>query len=219
MSDPEAANPESLLVTDIRRGKPDAWQRLIDEYEGRLLAFVRSRLGTGRSSASEDVVQETFIGFLTSLSNYDARRPLEGWLFSIAAHKLTDHLRREGRRPAVTLSSTEGSSGGAWDLPGSGRRASTVARSGERKKLEEEALADALEEQLNVWRERGDWPKVKTMELLFVVGQGNKQAAETTGLTEQQVANFKFDFLANMKKRLRKQGLSEDVFPELTADA
>ena len=219
MSDPEAANPESLLVTDIRRGKPDAWQRLIDEYEGRLLAFVRSRLGTGRSSASEDVVQETFIGFLTSLPNYDARRPLEGWLFSIAAHKLTDHLRREGRRPAVTLSSTEGSSGGAWDLPGSGRRASTVARSGERKKLEEEALADALEEQLNVWRERGDWPKVKTMELLFVVGQGNKQAAETTGLTEQQVANFKFDFLANMKKRLRKQGLSEDVFPELTADA
>ena len=66
--------------------------------KGRLLAFVRSRLGAGKSSAGEDVVQETFIGFLNSLPNYDARRPLEGWLFSIASHKLTDYLRREGRR-------------------------------------------------------------------------------------------------------------------------
>lgn len=208
-------SPESLLVVEIRRGKPDAWRRLIDEFEGRLLAFARSRLGAGKVAASEDVVQETFIGFLTSLPNYDARRPLEGWLFSIAAHKLTDHLRREGRRPAVTLSSTEGDSGGAWDLPGSDRRASTIARSGERKQLEEAALAEAIEEQLEVWRSREDWPKVKTMELLFVRGRGNKEVAAAVGLTEQQVANFKFDFLANLKKRLKKQGLDEEVFPEL----
>ncbi|TWT99874.1 ECF RNA polymerase sigma factor SigD [Botrimarina colliarenosi] len=213
-----APSPESLLVVEIRRGKPDAWRRLIDEFEGRLLAFVRSRLGYGRSAASEDVVQETFIGFLTSLPNYDARRPLEGWLFSIAAHKLTDHLRREGRRPAVTLSSTDGDGsddGGAWDLPGSDRKASTIARSGERRALEAEALAEALAEQVAIWRDRDDWPKIKAMELLFVRGMGNKEVAEAVGLTEQQVANFKFDFLANLKKRLKKQGLDEGVFPEL----
>ena len=34
MPDAEATNPEALLVADIRRGKPDAWRRLIDEYEG-----------------------------------------------------------------------------------------------------------------------------------------------------------------------------------------
>ena len=48
-------------------------------------------------------MQETFIGFLTSLPNFDERRPLEGYLFSIAAHKLTDYLRREGRRPTLPL--------------------------------------------------------------------------------------------------------------------
>lgn len=213
-----APSPESLLVAEIRRGKPDAWRQLIDEFEGRLLAFVRSRLGSSRAAASEDVVQETFIGFLTSLPNYDARRPLEGWLFSIAAHKLTDHLRREGRRPAVTLSSTDGESGGgSWDLPGSGRAASSIARSGERRRLEADALAEALAEQIAVWRQRDDWPKVKAMELLFVRGLGNKEVAEAVDLTEQQVANFKFDFLANLKKRLKKQGLDEGVFPELTA--
>jgi RNA polymerase sigma-70 factor (ECF subfamily) len=211
-----APSPESLLVAEIRRGKPDAWRQLIDEFEGRLLAFVRSRLGSSRAAASEDVVQETFIGFLTSLPNYDARRPLEGWLFSIAAHKLTDHLRREGRRPAVTLSSTDGESGGgSWDLPCSARGASSIARSGERRRLEADALAEALAEQIAVWRQRDDWPKVKAMELLFVRGLGNKEVAEAVDLTEQQVANFKFDFLANLKKRLKKQGLDEGVFPEL----
>ena len=212
---PEATNPHQLLIEDIRRGKPDAWNRLIAEYEGRLLAFVESRLR--RRAASEDVVQETFIGFLTSLPNYDVRRPLESWLFSIAAHKLTDHLRREGRRPALPLSSTDGSDGGAWDLPGTARKASSIARSGERQRMEADALAGALADQIQRWQEKGDYEKIKCMELLFTRGQGNKQVAETLGLTEQQVANFKFDFLARLKTQIRRQGLSEDVFPELQA--
>ena len=49
-----------------------------------------------------------FLGFLNSLPNYDGRRPLESYLFSICAYKLTDHLRREGRRPAVPLSAACG---------------------------------------------------------------------------------------------------------------
>ena len=85
---------DSLLIQQIRQGEADAWSELIARFEGRLLAYVDSRLRN--RTASEDVVQETFVGFLTSLPNYDSRRPLESYLFSIAAHKLTDHLRREG---------------------------------------------------------------------------------------------------------------------------
>ena len=119
-------HPDMLLVEQIRSGKPEAWTTLIAQYEGRLLSFVDSRLR--RRAASEDVVQETFIGFLTSLPNYDTRRPLESYLFSIAAHKLTDYLRREGRRPALPLSSTGASGGGTWDMPGAaGRPAASPA--------------------------------------------------------------------------------------------
>jgi len=167
-------------------------------------------------AASEDVVQETFIGFLTSLPNYDIRRPLESWLFSIAAHKLTDHLRREGRRPAIPLSSTEGSDGAAWQLAGGARPASSVARSGERRGLEEDALADCLRQQIHHWREKGDWQKIKCMELLFTRGVTNKQVAILLDLSEQQVANFKFDFLARLRQLVKKQRLNEDVFPELS---
>lgn len=207
--------PDQLLVAAVRAGAPDAWRRLIDEYEGRLLAFVESRLHN--RAASEDVVQETLIGFLTSLPNYDARRPIEGWLFSIAAHKLTDCLRREGRRPALPLSSGkgDGSEGGDWDLPGADRPASSLARSAERHDLESGAVALALAEQFDHWRSKGDWQKIKCMELLFVRGSANKETAAELGLTEQQVANFKFDFLDRIKALVRRQNLSPDVFPEL----
>jgi RNA polymerase sigma-70 factor (ECF subfamily) len=210
---PNTPHPDVLLVEQIRSGAPDAWNTLIAQYEGRLLSFVDSRLR--RRASSEDVVQETFIGFLTSLPNYDQRRPLESYLFSIAAHKLTDYLRREGRRPALPLSSTATTGGGAWDMPGSGRPASSIARSGERKHLEEEAIAHGIGEQIEGWRAKGDWQKVKCMELLFVRGEANKDVAAALGITEQQVANFKFDFLDRLRTLVKKQRMSEDVFPEL----
>ena len=212
----DSSNPDALLVEQIRLGKPEAWNQLIAQYEGRLISFVESRLR--RRAASEDVVQETFIGFLTSLPNYDARRPLESWLFSIAAHKLTDYLRREGRRPAIPLSTGDGSDGN-WELAGSGRGASTIARSGERRSLEDEAIAQGIAQQVERWRTKGDWKKLQCLELLFVVGTGNKQAAESLDLTEQQVANFKFDFLERLRKLVRSQRLNEDIFPELYTDS
>lgn len=206
------SNPDVLLVQEIRQGKPDAWDKLIAQYEGRLLSFVESRLH--RRAASEDVVQETFIGFLRSLPNYDTSRPLESWLFSIAAHKLTDYLRREGRRPAVPLSTGDDSSGN-WEPVGKARVASSIARSGERRGMEEDAIADAMREQLERWQDQQDWKKIQCMELLFVVGLGNKQVAESIDLSEQQVANFKYDFLERLRKVVRGSRLNEDVFPEL----
>src|SRR5436853_2127484 len=143
-----------LLVEQIRAGDEAAWNELIARFEGRLQAFVESRLR--RRDAAEDVVQETFIGFVTSLPNYDPSRSLESYLFSIAAHKLTDFLRREGRRPALPLSSTANTDGGNWDMPGGGRPASSIARSGERRELEEEALARGIAEQIDHWRTKGD---------------------------------------------------------------
>jgi len=207
---------DNLLVQRVRAGAADAWEELIARFEGRLFAFVEHRVP--RRAAAEDVVQETFIGFLTSLPNYDTRRPLEGYLFSIAAHKLTDYLRREGRRPALPLASASGSSASSWDPPGPGRPASSIYRSGERRALEETALVAALEEQVALYRRRDDWQKLACVELLLVRGWANKDAAARLGISEQQVANYKFEFLAKIRAAVRRQGLSEDVFPGLYED-
>jgi len=206
------SHTESLLIQHVRGGDAEAWRQLIAQFEGRLLAFVEKR--TGNRSAAEDVVQETFVGFLTSLPNYDGRRPLEGYLFSIAAHKLTDLLRREGRRPTLPLMARDPSSS-QWEPMDHGRAVSSMARSSERRHLEEAALVSALAEQIDHCRRRGQWDRLCAAELLFVRGWSNKEVASRLRMTEQTVANYKFEFLARLRTAVRKQGLPEEVFPEL----
>ncbi|MBI1900413.1 MAG: sigma-70 family RNA polymerase sigma factor [Planctomycetia bacterium] len=204
---PAQSQYDRLLIGRVRQAEPQAWEELIARYEGRLLAFVESRVGN-RASA-EDVVQETFIGFLNSLPNYDLDRPLESYLFSIAAHKLTDLLRREGRRPTVPLVPSSGSQASSWDMPGQDRPASSIVRSGERKAKEEDVLAEALAQQIGHWRERGDWQKIQIAELLFVRGWANKDVAAEISISEQAVANCKFDFLAKLRAAVRKHGFAD----------
>ncbi|MEM6364864.1 MAG: sigma-70 family RNA polymerase sigma factor [Planctomycetota bacterium] len=207
----------AALIEDIRRGDESTWRSLVDRFEGRLLAYARRRLGD--QAASEDVVQETFVGFLVSLPNYDPSRNLESYLFSICAHKLTDHLRRSGRRPTLPLAG-RGSSDGtnrSW-LAGRGRPASSIARSGERHELEERVIAEAVAEQIQRWQKTSNWDKLKTIELAFVAGRTNQEIARRLRLTEQQVANYKSDFLTRLKAIVRRQSLDASVFPELAAD-
>lgn len=207
-----SSQADSLLISRIRSGDSEAWTELIARFEGRLLAFVERR--TRNRAAAEDVVQESFIGFLTSLPNYDTRRPLEGYLFSIAAHKLTDYLRREGRRPTLPLV-PGGTTPSSWEPAGAVRPASSILRSGERRRLEETSLVAAIGEQLEHWRKRGDWQKFECIELLFVRGWANKEVAAQMQVSEQTVANYKFEFLARLRKAVRHQQLPDEIFPEL----
>src|SRR5438094_2277115 len=91
---------DRLLVQKIRANDPGAWTELFNRYHGRLSAYVRRRLKD--HAAVDDVVQNTFVGFLNSLPNFDDKRDLQTWLFTIAAHKVTDQLRKTGRRPYHT---------------------------------------------------------------------------------------------------------------------
>ncbi len=212
MPTPLTRPTESLLIERVREGDAEAWNALIARYEGRLLAFVESR--ARNRAAAEDIVQETFIGFLTSLPNFDGRRPLEAYLFSIAAHKLTDHLRREGRRPALPLVASDDDTS-CGEPAGRARHASSIARSGERRHIEETALVEAIGRQIEHVRERAQWERLACIELLLVRGWTNKDAAARLGTSEQTVANYKFEFLAKLRELIRSQGLPEEVFPEL----
>ena len=49
------------------------------------------------------------------------------------------------------------------------------------------------------WSERGDFERLKCIELLFVGGWSNKAVAERLGISEQAVANHKHFVLAKLK--------------------
>jgi RNA polymerase sigma-70 factor (ECF subfamily) len=203
-----AASPHADLVQRIRRGEPAAWQECIDRFEGRLQAFVVSRIKN--VTVAEDLVQETFIGFLTSLPNYDESTPLESFLFAIAAHKLTDYLRRTGRRPTIPLLAGDDASPGA-ELAGSARQASSLARSKEQKRTEELVLAQALQELIARWKSRGEWERLRCLELLFVRGRSNKEVATRLGINEQAVANHKHFVVGKLKEAATLARLDADL--------
>ncbi len=102
-------------------------ERVHWRYEGRLLGYVARRV-SDRASA-EDLVQETFLGFLTSLPNFDAAQPLEGYLFSIAAHKLTDLMRREGAGRRCRWHLTTAAAAGSRPIASAAPAASPAAAS------------------------------------------------------------------------------------------
>jgi len=187
---------EQLLIARIRRGESAAWEECIARFEGRLLAFVESRLRN--RATSEDIVQEAFLGFLISLPNYDDKTPLETWLFSITAHKLTDALRREGRRPVIPLISADENAG--HDEPQARtRRASSLVRSGERRSIEKQIIGNCLQELIASWQTNGEFERLQCMELLLVLGWQNKAVAERLGISEQAVANHKHFVVAKLK--------------------
>lgn len=192
-----ASEADRQLVFRIRAGESDAWQQCIDLYEGRLLAFARTRLQD--RSVAEDIVQETFLGFLKALPNYDERTPLESWLFSIAAHKLIDFMRRSGRRPMLPLLTSESKDGAARDLTGPGRAASSMMRSSEKMRAESAVLETCLRELIREFKNTGAWERLQCVELIFVLGWPNKDVALRLNITEQAVANHKFFVVSKLK--------------------
>ncbi len=206
-----SSDSDRLLIQQIRQGDPRAWETLIARYEGRLLAFVDRRLHD--RVGSEDVVQETFVGFLNSLPNYDDNRELQTYLFTIASHKLTDHLHKSGRHPLKNASDQPS------DILGEQLdrqpAVSSIVRSGERRELESVALASCLGLMVRHWQDRGDYVRIKVMELLWVKGWANREIAAHLCISEQQVANYRFAAIKKLSEQIRGAGLPGDVFPEL----
>ncbi len=193
---------DQLLVSQIKAGDSEAWAELIARFEGRLLAFVNSRLRN--AATSEDVVQETFLGFLISVPNYDPATPLESFLFAIASHKLTDLLRKQGRRPTIPLFPTESGERETHREPvGKSRMASSLARSKERKSKEEQVICDSLQELILSWIKNGEFERLQCIEQLFVSGKANKEVALQLQITEQAVANHKHFVVGKLKDAIK----------------
>lgn len=210
-----ASEADRQLVARIRAGEADAWQQCIDIFEGRLLAFARARLHD--RSVAEDIVQETLLGFLKALPNYDERTPLESWLFSIASHKLVDALRRSGRRPVMPLLTSESKDGAVRDLTGPGRAASSIMRSSERARAEAGVIEAELRSLLGEFRRTGAWERLKCVELIFVLGWANKDVARRLNLTELAVANHKYFVVQKLREAGRSARVSNELLsaPEL----
>lgn len=90
------------LLDDYASGDAGAFRLLIERHHDALMRFL-FRL-TGSVQAAEDVFQDAFLQVHQSLHTFDRTRRFKPWLFTIAANKARDLLRRENRRSALSLS-------------------------------------------------------------------------------------------------------------------
>jgi len=91
-------------------GEEAAFREIVSRYKNGLYAFLR--LFLNRHELVEDVFQETFLQLFTSLESFDRNRPLRPWLFTIAANKAKDALRKWQRTNAIPI----GTMGDSEDL-------------------------------------------------------------------------------------------------------
>lgn len=93
---------DEQLVDLYRSGDTQAFTTLISRYERELFHFLFRF--TGRRGLAEDVFQEAFLQVHLSINTFDTSRKFKPWLFTIAANKARDQLRRKSQRPAAQLS-------------------------------------------------------------------------------------------------------------------
>ncbi|MBL8990996.1 MAG: sigma-70 family RNA polymerase sigma factor [Phycisphaerae bacterium] len=105
MPDTDRRSDEDLFLA-YRAGESPALEVLIRRYHDDLIRFLY-RL-TGERAAAEDVFQETFLQVHVSAGTFDASRRFKPWLFTIAANKARDLIRRNTRRRAMDLDSPIG---------------------------------------------------------------------------------------------------------------
>jgi RNA polymerase sigma-70 factor (ECF subfamily) len=109
-------NPDLKKMTDgelldcYTNGEELAFREIVSRYKNGLYAFLR--LFLNRHELVEDVFQETFLQLFTSRESFDRNRPLRPWLFTIAANKAKDALRKWQRTNAIPI----GTMGDSEDL-------------------------------------------------------------------------------------------------------
>ncbi len=83
---------DAELLARYAAGEEAAFREIVNRYKNGLYAFLKQFLS--RQDLVEDVFQETFLQLFISRDSFDTTRPLRPWLFTIAANKAKDALRK-----------------------------------------------------------------------------------------------------------------------------
>ena len=84
------------LVAATLAGDQDAFGEIVRRYQRLVFNAVYHYLG--RHQDIEDLAQEVFLKVYRSLDRYDRGRPLQAWIFRIAANQCLDEIRKARHR-------------------------------------------------------------------------------------------------------------------------
>jgi RNA polymerase sigma factor (sigma-70 family) len=196
---------EQYLLDQIRQGRPQAWEQFVDRYQGRLEAFARSKLRT--PADAEDLVQDAFMSFVQSLGAFRGQASLETYLFAILRRKIINWSR--GRKSSICLlqdalpGGGQDDSGDAADrLAAPDQTASWYVRRDEEHERRHQALAQAMQELVDGFKQSLNFRDLKITEMLFYCRLRNKDIANIAGVRENHVAVTKHRYLKQLVEQM-----------------
>ena len=83
----------SAIACGLRRRDPDLLDRLIEQYQHRLLRYLVYL--SGNRELAEDLFQETWIRVLERGHQYDGTHEFSTWLYAVARNLTIDYLRKK----------------------------------------------------------------------------------------------------------------------------
>lgn len=91
----QLANNDLALVARLRDRDEQAFAAVVDAYTPAMLRVARNYVAT--QELAEDVVQETWIGVVKGIGNFEGRCSLRSWIFTVLINTAKTRGRRERR--------------------------------------------------------------------------------------------------------------------------
>jgi RNA polymerase sigma-70 factor (ECF subfamily) len=99
---PLTVDTEAEEVRRAKAGDQDVWASWYDRYFPLLFRYVLARLGD--RDEAEDIAAQAFLRALEGIGGFRyAGRPVLAWLYRITHNLVADRVRRQKRRPSVSL--------------------------------------------------------------------------------------------------------------------
>ena len=92
---------EAQLLAALRSGDESAYERIVRELGGRMLAVARRFVR--QDDEAEDIVQEAFIQAFKNIDRFEGGSKLSTWLHRITVNAALMRLRKKSRRKEVAI--------------------------------------------------------------------------------------------------------------------
>ena len=98
---PASIADESDFISQLRAGDSEAFEKLVRQFGGRMLAVARRFLSNEHDA--QDAVQEAFVSAFQAIDQFQGGAMLSTWLHRIVVNAALMQLRRRKRKPETSI--------------------------------------------------------------------------------------------------------------------
>lgn len=213
---------DRCLLEAIRRGDAEAWTRLVDEYQGRLLRFAQTRVP--QNADAEDIVQDTFASFIKAVHALRIETSVETYLFGILRNAIVNRLRTRWARTVCLIQDVYcGSESGlpvdaVAAIASSDPSVSWCVSHEEQHQLQRQVLAEALQQFVKDLQDSGKLRDLKIAELVFYCQLAGKEAARLLRTDEGLVRVVKHRCLKTIREAVAENEAMRDLSVSFSED-